>query len=66
MTIKPRVCNMYPRGGYMRPKKRSHRVHITIPPELLDMIEYYQINNAIQNRTTAIMELVRKGLKAEE
>lgn len=51
----------------MRPvKRRAHRIHIAIPSELLDRIEHYRNQNAISNRTTAIMELVRKGLKMEE
>lgn len=51
----------------MRPEKNKvQRIHISMTPELLDRIECYQANNAIPNRTIAIMELVRKGLKVEE
>lgn len=49
----------------MGPTKENkvQRIHITVSPEILDRIERYRLKNEIPNRTTAIMELLRKGLQ---
>ena len=52
----------------MRPKKTilAQRIHICVPPDLLDKIELYKDNHAISNRTSAILELVRRGLEEKK
>lgn len=41
----------------------TKRIDIRIPKILLEEIEKYQKKQSITNRTTALLELVRKGLK---
>lgn len=42
------------------------RIDIRVPKTLLEEVEKYQKANYIQNRTTALLELVRKGLENEK
>jgi hypothetical protein len=45
------------------PKKiETQRIDIRVPVSLLSAIEKYQEQQGIANRTTAMLELVRKGL----
>lgn len=47
-----------------RKKIEAQRIDIRIPVVLLREIERYQEQQGIANRTTALLELVRKGLDA--
>lgn len=43
----------------------TKRVEMNIPVALLELIDDYQNAEFLPNRTTAILELIRKGLKSE-
>jgi metal-responsive CopG/Arc/MetJ family transcriptional regulator len=40
-------------------------VHLNIPKNLLKKVEDYQIKNGLTTKTSAILELIRNGLKAK-
>lgn len=42
---------------------KKERVEIRMPKSLLEKIDKYQKNNSISTRTSAILELLREGLK---
>jgi metal-responsive CopG/Arc/MetJ family transcriptional regulator len=44
----------------------TQRIDIRIPTSLLDEIEKYQEDQSIPNRTSALLELVRMGLKQKK
>lgn len=47
----------------MPPKKTdTQRVEMNYPVKLLDEIERYKEERSIPNRTTAVLDLIRKGL----
>ncbi|MBA4493304.1 hypothetical protein ACFO25_06455 [Paenactinomyces guangxiensis] len=46
----------------MSKKIETQRIDIRVPVQLLKEIEKYQEQQGIANRTTAMLELVRKGL----
>jgi metal-responsive CopG/Arc/MetJ family transcriptional regulator len=50
------------------PKKKieTQRIDIRVPVVLLREIEKYQEHKGIANRTTAMLELVRKGLEVSD
>jgi metal-responsive CopG/Arc/MetJ family transcriptional regulator len=50
----------------MSKKIETKRIDIRVPVSLLREIEEYQENQGIANRTTALLELARKGLKASD
>lgn len=43
-------------------KDKNTQILVTMPWELKEEIEDYQFENRIPNRTTAILDLIRKGL----
>lgn len=43
-------------------KEKNTQVLVTMPWELKEEIETYQFENRIPNRTSAILDLIRKGL----
>lgn len=43
----------------------SQRIDIRVPKALLEKVSEYQKDQGIANRTTALLELVRKGLATE-
>lgn len=47
----------------MAKRVKTQRIDIRIPVDLLKEIENYQEEKNIINRTTALLELVRKGLE---
>jgi len=44
---------------------KTERVDMRIPVELLALVEEYQKENMMSSRTSAFLELVRKGLNAK-
>lgn len=49
----------------MKNKIESQRIDVRIPVTLLRDIEKFQVRQGIANRTTAMLELVRIGLRKE-
>ncbi|GIN59416.1 hypothetical protein J8TS2_37350 [Lederbergia ruris] len=47
-------------------KKKNKQVLVTFPNELLEEVEDFQFANRIQNRSEAIRELIRRGLKGNK
>ena len=45
------------------PKIKTKRIGINIPVKVLDELDKYRELNGIPTRTTAILELIRQGLK---
>ncbi|WP_198530561.1 hypothetical protein [Bacillus sp. LL01] len=45
---------------------KTQRIDMRIPEQLILKVEEYQEREGISTRTAAFMELVRKGLEAEE
>lgn len=46
--------------------EKNTQILVTMPKELKEEIEDYQFENRINNRTAAILELIRKGLIADD
>lgn len=46
-------------------KIQTQLVHMNMPENLLKEIEDYQIKNGLTTKTSAILELIRRGLKAK-
>lgn len=46
-------------------EKDRGRIHMRVPEPLLKQVEEYQKKKGITTRTSAFLELVRKGLEAE-
>ena len=41
----------------------TQMVHLNIPKNLLKEVEEYQVENGLTTKTSAILELIRNGLK---
>lgn len=47
-------------------KKDRGRIHMRVPEPLLEQVEEYQLKKGITTKTSAFLELVRKGLETEK
>jgi metal-responsive CopG/Arc/MetJ family transcriptional regulator len=47
-------------------EKDRNRIHMRVPEPLLEQVEEYQEKKGITTKTSAFLELVRKGLESDK
>lgn len=53
-------------AGFKKTPNAKPIINITIDDKLLQLVEDYQFENRIKNRSQAIVELIRKGMEIEK